>query len=76
MSCADYKKLGNYFHIMMPTKKNELGPMKHPPPPREMYTQIEPKSMEDAKMQNQTFSTQMKGDYIYSMEDKVSTDKK
>jgi len=70
MSCADYKKLGNYFHIMMPTKRDELGPIIYPPPPREMYTQQEPKSMEDAKMQNQTFSTQMKADYKYGMDDK------
>ena len=63
MSCADYKRLGNYFHIMMPTKKEQVSVITFQPPPPEMYTQQEPKNMEDAKMQNQTFSTQMKAEY-------------
>jgi ABC-type transport system involved in cytochrome bd biosynthesis fused ATPase/permease subunit len=73
MSCADYKRLGNYFHIMMPTKKEEVSVITFQPPPIEMYTKDtkeESKNMEDAKMQNQTFSTQMNADYKYGMNDK------
>jgi hypothetical protein len=35
-----------------------------------MYTQNEPKNMDDAKMQNQTFSTEYKSSYHYGVDKK------
>lgn len=67
MKCSDYKNLGNYYNIMMPTKKEQLTPLIGSMPPPEMYTGDNAKQ---AKINNESFSTQYMQNYKYGVDKK------
>jgi hypothetical protein len=64
MNCSQYKSLGNYFNIMMPSKKEELNK----PMVSEGYTKANPSTVEEQpEFKNRFFQDEYKKNYVYGV---------
>jgi hypothetical protein len=63
MNCSQYKSLGNYFNIMMPSKKSDFNKTVS-----EGYTKGNPSTVEEKpEFQNRFFSDEYKNNYVYGV---------
>lgn len=69
MDCSQYKRLGNYFHIMMPSKKEDFN--KPQPKVSEGYTKANPSTVDEKpEFKNRFFQDEFKANYVYGVSDK------